>query len=124
MDDGRFPKDLLFGELTKGKRPQARHKQCFRNVCRKDLRDCGIEVNDWETLADNRPKWKLAITNGVSSYEATMRKEADERRIRRKERQAAPLRQGSRSGLIRASGGKACTPSVEQTPWHHVPSTP
>ena len=45
MEDGRIPKDLLYGELVKGKRSQGRPKQCYRNVCRNDMRDCGIDVD-------------------------------------------------------------------------------
>ena len=33
MDDGRITKDLLYGELVKGKRSLGRPKQCYRNVC-------------------------------------------------------------------------------------------
>ena len=32
MEDGRIPKDLLYGELARGQRSQGRPKQCFKRV--------------------------------------------------------------------------------------------
>ena len=84
MEDGRIPKDLLYGELSRGKRSQGRPKQCFRNVCRKDLRDCGMDIDRWETLADNRDAWRNSVKTGVSLFETNHRREADEKRISRK----------------------------------------
>ena len=70
----------------RGKRPQGRPKQCFRNVCRKDLRDCKIDVEHWESLADNRDTWKCVVEAGISDFEADHRKDAEEKRQRRKDK--------------------------------------
>ena len=89
MGDGRIPKDLLYGELAVGKRSQGRPKQCFRNVSRKDLRDCKIDVQNWEPLADNRDTWKCSVKAGIAGYETSLRKEAEDKRCRRKEKATA-----------------------------------
>ena len=90
MPDGRIPKDLLYGELSDGKRPQGRPKQCFRNVCRNDLRSCGIDVDTWEAIAANRSAWKLTVKKGVAHSEARSRQEAEEKRQLRKEKEKNP----------------------------------
>ena len=89
MDDGRIPKDLLYGELAVGKRSQGRPMQCFRNVCKKDLRDCMIDTQNWESLADDRDLWKRTVKHGISTFESHQRKEAEVKRMRRKEKVTA-----------------------------------
>ena len=89
MSDGRIPKDLLYGELALGKRSQGRPRQCFRNVCKADLREIGIGVDSWEQLASNRDSWRLSVKKGVGRHESDLRERAEERRKQRKEKQAA-----------------------------------
>ena len=43
MKDGRIPKDLLFGELATGTRPLGRPSLRFKDICKQDLKDCGIK---------------------------------------------------------------------------------
>ena len=86
MEDGRLPKDLLYGKLAKGKRSQGRPLQCYRNVCKRDLRDCNIDATDWEEKAEDRDGWKLVMKEGLTAFEGRLREEAEERRQKRKER--------------------------------------
>ena len=39
MDDGRIPKDRLYGELVQGKRPTGRSQLRFKDVCKRDLKE-------------------------------------------------------------------------------------
>ncbi len=80
MEDGRIPKDLLYGELTVGKRSQGRPHQCFRNVCKRDLRDCEIDVQEWEALVEDRDEWRCSVKTGVVNYENNRRYETEEKR--------------------------------------------
>ena len=37
MEDGRIPKDLVYGELATGKRPTGRPHLRFKEICKRDL---------------------------------------------------------------------------------------
>ena len=86
MDDGRIPKDLLYGELGMGKRSQGRPIQCFRNVCKNDIRECKNDTQTWESMADGRDLWKRTVKEGTATFESNQRKEAEVKRKRRKEK--------------------------------------
>ena len=46
MDDGRIPKDLLYGELVQGKRSTGRPQLRFKDVCKRDLKALKIDQNN------------------------------------------------------------------------------
>ena len=73
----------IYGELALGKRSQGRPRQCFRNVCKADLRKIGINVDSWEQLATNRDSWRQLVKLGVERHESDLRESADEKRRQR-----------------------------------------
>ena len=54
MDDGRIPKDILFGELATGTRPTGRPALRYKDVCKRDLKAGGFNPSDLETAASDR----------------------------------------------------------------------
>ena len=58
MNDGRIPKDLLYGELSSGKRNLGRPQLRYRDVCKRDMKELNINKDEWEELATDRYKWK------------------------------------------------------------------
>ena len=54
MEDGRIPKDILYGELTAGKRNTGRPKLRFKDVCKRDMKLCSVDVTSRESLAEDR----------------------------------------------------------------------
>ncbi|TRY56127.1 hypothetical protein DNTS_015252 [Danionella cerebrum] len=50
MDTDCIPKDL-YGEL----------KLPFKDVLKKDMKQCSINLNSWENQADDRPAWRCAV---------------------------------------------------------------
>ena len=59
MSDGRIPKDLLYGELDQGLRPVGRPKLRFKDTCKRDMIEIGLDVENWETLAADRGRWRI-----------------------------------------------------------------
>ena len=84
MKDGRIPKDLLFGELATGTRPLGRPSLRFKDICKRDLKDCGIEPADLQTASSNRTNWRTVSRLGSRQDEerklSQQRKKKDERK--------------------------------------------
>ena len=90
MEDGRIPKDLLYGELAAGSRALGRPKLRFRDVCKRDLKALDIGVDTWEDLAADRDTWRQALHTGLKTSEAKQLLAAEEKRARRKNSQRRP----------------------------------
>ncbi|XP_072015051.1 uncharacterized protein [Amphiura filiformis] len=65
MDDGRIPKDLLYGQLEIGSRPVGRPALRFKDVCKRDMKNCDINPSNWESMAADRNSWKDAVKTGA-----------------------------------------------------------
>ena len=84
MDPGRIPKDLLYGQLAVGTLPTGRPRLRYKDVCKRELKECQIDVLSWERLAEDRVIWRLAVRKGVHVGEDA-RRELDERRGKREQ---------------------------------------
>ena len=89
MQDGRIPKDVLYGELAAGKRPAGRPSLRFRDVCKRDMIQTDIDVLSWEEYAGDRGTWRSAVKEGLRKGEEKRQRQISDRRARRKERKAA-----------------------------------
>ncbi|CAH1233105.1 Hypp587 [Branchiostoma lanceolatum] len=85
MEDGRIPKDLLYGELISGKRRTGRPQLRFKDVCKRDLKALDIDTEHWEDLASDRSRWRCTLFRQLKSGEVRLMHSAEEKRIRRKE---------------------------------------
>ena len=70
MPDVRLPKEVLYGELQKGKRSQSGQKKRFKDNLKASLKDFNIPTESWEQAAQDRTKWHCLINIGVSQFEA------------------------------------------------------
>jgi hypothetical protein len=61
MEDGRIPKDLLYGELVQGKRNIGRPTLRFKDTCKRDMKTLNIDTTTWEEIADDRSKWRSLL---------------------------------------------------------------
>ena len=84
MDDGRIPKDLLYGELAAGKRTTGRPQLRFRDVCKRDMKALQMDPDHWEALAADRPRWRSSLKQQLKTGEENLTKAAMEKRARRK----------------------------------------
>ena len=87
MDDGRIPKDTLFGELASGARPKGRPTLRFKDVVKRDLKAGGFDPSKLEQATSGRAGWR-ATTRSIIK-EAQTRRDArwDEKRTRRQQRE-------------------------------------
>ena len=85
MDPGRIPKDILYGELAEGTRPIGRPRLRYKDVCKRDIKTADIDVNQWESFANDRPIWRLAVRQGVSKAEDDRNRKHAQKRARKKE---------------------------------------
>ena len=84
MNDGRIPKDLLYGEFVQGKRPTGRPQLRFRGVCKRDLKALNIAQNNWEATALDRSAWRQTVQKGFSKFRETLGQQLEEKRMRTK----------------------------------------
>ena len=84
MEDGRIPKDILYGELALGRRITGRPHLRYKDVCVRDMKVVDIDTMSWEGLAADRTKWRIALkktpqdrriqTDGCSSGQTSTQK--------------------------------------------------
>ena len=48
MEDGRIPKNVLYGELALARRPVSRPGLRYKDVCKRDLKLTDINTGSWE----------------------------------------------------------------------------
>ncbi|CAH1266854.1 Hypp3594 [Branchiostoma lanceolatum] len=77
MEDGRIPKDLLYGELISGKRRTWRPQLRFKDVCKRDLKALDIDTEHWEDLASDRSRWRCTLSSQLKSGEARLMHSAE-----------------------------------------------
>ena len=84
MEDGRIPKDLLYGELAQGTRSTGRPQLRFKDVCKRDLKALNIDLTTWETSASDRSTWRQLTRRALSRFEDSVRQRNEEKRQKRK----------------------------------------
>ena len=89
MQDGRIPKDILYGELATGTRQTGRPFLRFKDVCKRDLKLGNIHPADLESMAADRDTWRLTVKSGVQLCERRREDQWEEKRQCRRQRAAS-----------------------------------
>ena len=92
MDDGRIPKDIMYGELATGTRPTGRPTLRYKDVCKRDLKTCNISPGNLESATADRTLWRSTVKAGVKQAELKRESQWEVKRTRRRQRlQSAPI---------------------------------
>lgn len=86
MDDGRIPKDVLYGELATGSRPTGRPALRYKDVGKRVLRASGVDPADLETASSDRINWRSTMKAGIAEAELGRETSSEERWFRRQQR--------------------------------------
>ena len=109
MDDGRIPKDTLYGELATGTRPTGRPSLRLKDVWKRDLRAGDFDPSELEAAASDRIGWRATTRTIVKEAEKRRHIQWGEKRTRRRERiQSAPSVTQPRPAHICSGCGRAC----------------
>ena len=84
MEDGRIPKDILYGELDLGRRTTGRPHLRYKYVCVRDMRAVDIDTMSWECHAADRTKWSSALKQHRKTGEEKLVTATADKRARRK----------------------------------------
>ena len=86
MGDERISKQRLYGELWEGGRHRGGQRKRFKDTLKHNIKLCGISVNQWETVAGDRARWRAGIKQGFEHFEAKRLAAMGEKRATRKNR--------------------------------------
>ena len=83
MPDTRVPKQLLYAELSSGKRKTGGQWKRYKDQLKANLKKCEMDLQ-WETSADDRAYWRRTSRMGVANLERRRIIMEAEKRERRK----------------------------------------
>ena len=81
--------ELLYGELSDGKRSVGGQKKRFKDTLKASLKSFDIDTGTWDKDAGERPKWRSLIFKGCQTSEERRTIEAQQKRELRKSRAAS-----------------------------------
>ena len=85
MDDKRIPKQLFYGELAIGKRPQHKPSKRFKDVVKGNLKLLEVDISHWEELAVDRDIWRKEMVDRCRNFENRRIEHAKLKRALRKQ---------------------------------------
>ena len=83
MDDSRLPKQLLYGELTEGRRAAGGQLKRYKDNAKRTLKACHMEPKLLETQAVDRQEWRALSRAGLALFNEDHVNWLNERRERR-----------------------------------------
>jgi len=107
MQEGRIPKDMLYGVLATSSVPAGRPVLRYKDVCKQDIRVSDINPAGWEAEAADRRSWRMAVKAGAQRSEEKREDQWKERRERRRQR-AAPAPAGPCAEFTCSIYDRAC----------------
>ena len=90
MDDGRIPKEFLYGQLKTGVRKVGRLVLRFKDASKRDLKACEIHPNNSEDAACHRACWRRSKNEVIKKADKKSHLKDEEKRARLKNSSTLP----------------------------------
>ena len=81
MEDGRIPKDILYGELALGRRTTSPHLR-YKDVCVRYMKAVNVDTMSWERVTVGRTKRRSALKHHLKPGEDKLMATAADKRAR------------------------------------------
>ena len=78
---------------------------CAKDICKRDLKALGMDLNRWETLTSERSAWRQAVHHGLSQFEETLVQQAEAKRQSQKQQNQGA---GQRTDCVCLQCGRVC----------------
>ena len=108
MEDGRIPKDILYGELATGTRPTGRPALRYKDVCKRDLKAGGFNPPDLESAASDRSGWRITTHSVIKEAEERRDTHWEEKLLRRRQRLLSAPPATQRQAFACSGCGRSC----------------
>ncbi len=105
MQDGRIPKDIMYGELA-DTRPIGRPALWYKDICKRDLKAGSLNPTDLEAASTDRVSWWLAVRTSIKLSEGKRKDQWEKKRQRRRQSQC-PQKQSQASPVATATDSAA-----------------
>ncbi len=83
MEDGRIPKDILYGKLASGTQQSGWPTLRYKDTCKRDLKACGINPAQLEEVTSDRTSWRSRVKEGVMSTKERREIQLEEKILKR-----------------------------------------
>ena len=90
MEDGRLPKDILYGEFYNAPRRTGRPKLRYKGVIKRDMASFHIFPQSWETLDADRNRWRASLSFGYSLSATSYTEKMEKCRAHRRQQRDGP----------------------------------
>ena len=61
MHHQRLPRQILYSQLSEGKRNQGRPRLRFKDTVKRNMKKLSMDINSWQSQAKDRTAWRSAI---------------------------------------------------------------
>ncbi|CAH2226744.1 jg1531 [Pararge aegeria aegeria] len=103
MSDERVANRIFYSELQDGKRKQGGQRLRYKDVLKRQMKQCSIVPARWETFTKDRTHWRRLVNTNVTKFELRRLKALDAKRDELKARQPAALSYNYIAGVLTCS---------------------